>query len=453
MGIVASWGILILIFGLLVLGGLVALAIVLACNSKKTTGKTSVGLIIIASILGFLFVCGLLLCAALIFNIDFGIGAYQEPEQVEDEATLNYIPVAFGKSDYCDILPSQMSRNKEYDICDEDWEFGNKFEAPIYGEDVGIYVHIGNAAYYDRDSQTLYIDFGVSEKSHIGTSKDFSVYLVCPEINSAGNMSKPLTATLRPGESISSVQCDVPDSLDRLTFRIIIYNKIVEPKEFIYSGTIGGDQVGTVIVGDSYYAVVGNENVPSDAWIGDIGSKNVPLYYQLPDDDSSSGDKNDDNDNDVSVDVANSELVGMWTSASRSDDYITTSWYDFHADGTFETGGVEYMHTSTAPELFPGYEDGWHTVPMGFPYTYGTYKVEDDKIILTIKGDSIDFGEGVEPYESILYIRAFGGDRAKFGFFINTIDGEEEIVNEYLKDFEYDKIEELCDELGVDTTP
>ena len=58
-------------------------------------------------------------------------------------------------------------------------------------------------------------------------------------------------------------------------------------------------------------------------------------------------------------------------------------------------------------------------------------------------------------YQSIVRdtIREIGYDRAKFGFFINTIDGEEEIVNEYLKDFEYDKIEELCDELGVDTTP
>ena len=138
-------------------------------------------------------------------------------------------------------------------------------------------------------------------------------------------------------------------------------------------------------------------------------------------------------------------LIGTWNTVSRSDKYLCPSYVEFHADGTFTKGESEYTHTSYNPDLFYGQPEGWHAVPMGFPYEYGTYTVNGNIITLTILGDSIE-----ESYDSTvtqtLTIEQIGEESAIFSNDFGT--------NTYLKNFKANNsdnfIEELCAALGVD---
>ena len=144
-------------------------------------------------------------------------------------------------------------------------------------------------------------------------------------------------------------------------------------------------------------------------------------------------------------------LVGQWHSASRDGDYINTTYYSFNADGTFSSSTCEYMYSASAPELFPGFEEGWHAVPMGYPLSFGTYEVDGSNLILSYTGE-----EFIETYdEPIVYtitIFAVSDDEIVLG------DAWDEnvrntFVSEQVVRGDGDFITALCNRLNVDMNP
>lgn len=144
-------------------------------------------------------------------------------------------------------------------------------------------------------------------------------------------------------------------------------------------------------------------------------------------------------------------LVGQWHSASRDGDYIDTTYYSFNADGTFSSSTCEYMYSTSAPELFAGFEEGWHAVPMGYPLSFGTYEVDGSNLILSYTGE-----EFIETYdEPIVYtitIFAVSDDEIVLG------DAwDKDVRNTFVRDEavrnEGDFITALCDRLNVDMNP
>lgn len=144
-------------------------------------------------------------------------------------------------------------------------------------------------------------------------------------------------------------------------------------------------------------------------------------------------------------------LVGQWHSASRDGDYINTAYYSFNADGTFSSSTCEYMYSASAPELFPGFEDGWHAVPMGYPLSFGTYEVDGSNLILSYTGE-----EFIENYdEPIVYtvtIFAVSDDEI-----VLSDEWDENVRNTFVSEQvvrgDGDFITALCNRLNVDMNP
>lgn len=144
-------------------------------------------------------------------------------------------------------------------------------------------------------------------------------------------------------------------------------------------------------------------------------------------------------------------LVGQWHSASRDGDYINTTYYSFNADGTFSSSTCEYMYSASAPELFAGFEEGWHAVPMGYPLSFGTYEVDGSNLILSYTGE-----EFIETYdEPIVYtitIFAVSDDEI-----VLSDEWDENVRNTFVSEQvvrgDGDFITALCNRLNVDMNP
>ena len=142
--------------------------------------------------------------------------------------------------------------------------------------------------------------------------------------------------------------------------------------------------------------------------------------------------------------ATSSELVGTWNTVHRSGNYLYRYYIEFYADGTFTQGNTDYTHTSYEPQLFPDQFEGWHAIPMGFPFSYGTYTVEGNTITMVTLGDDVD--SITAPETNTLTIESMNGQTAQL-----TKNGA---TNQYLKNFtptNQDKfVEELAAALGVD---
>ena len=144
-------------------------------------------------------------------------------------------------------------------------------------------------------------------------------------------------------------------------------------------------------------------------------------------------------------------LTGEWHSASRSGDVIATRYYWFNDDGTFSSSSGEYMHSTSAPELFPDFDEGWYAVPMGYPLSFGTYELDGSELILSYTGE--EYSEGYE--EPIVYripVYSLSGEEMVLG------DGWDEsaqnrYINASLLRENGDSFEALCEKLEIDMQP
>ena len=129
-------------------------------------------------------------------------------------------------------------------------------------------------------------------------------------------------------------------------------------------------------------------------------------------------------------------LVGAWTGVRRDGTELNTRYFVFEEDGTGYNGGCCYCNISDHP--FPDAdpdEGGWYEAPMGYPFDYFTYKLENGVLSITyIGGDVGDY----DPYTDTHTLRILGDD------LISLDDRYGKYTREDLS------LKDLCARLGVD---
>ena len=153
----------------------------------------------------------------------------------------------------------------------------------------------------------------------------------------------------------------------------------------------------------------------------------------------------------ASESVSAQMLVGDWQTAARNGDVISTEYYSFSADGSFYSTGCEYMYSASAPELFPGFDEGWYAVPMGFPASYGTYEISGSQIILSYTHEDY-FEPYEEPIVVTLAVYALSDNEAVFG---SALDQNEKdtFIRYEVGQYEGEFLTYLCDRLDVSMEP
>ena len=84
-------------------------------------------------------------------------------------------------------------------------------------------------------------------------------------------------------------------------------------------------------------------------------------------------------------------LVGAWTGVRRDGTELNTRYFVFEEDGTGYNGGCCYCNISDHP--FPDAdpdEGGWYEAPMGYPFDYFTYKLENGVLSITYIGGDVE---------------------------------------------------------------
>lgn len=253
-------------------------------------------------------------------------------------------------------------------------------------------------------------------------------------------MKKTVTAVLLLAMLLSLTACDLSMILDRDEPAYERADSDVSSDKMIAFGGDGNIGEGDVSI---IYKTDGNGNV-SVVRPGSSGIMEIP---RVDESDVEEPEIQEPADEPVKADG----LVGQWHSASRDGDYINTTYYSFSSDGTFSSSSCEYMYSASAPELFPGFEDGWYAVPMGYPLSFGTYEVDGSNLILSYTGE-----EFIETYdEPIVYtitIFAISDDEIVLGDewdkdVRNTFVSEQAVRNDG------DFITALCNRLNVDMNP
>ena len=197
---------------------------------------------------------------------------------------------------------------------------------------------------------------------------------------------------------------------------------------------------------------VSSDKMISFAGTGDVGDGDVTIIYKSDGNGNMSvviGDKKDEDSEDELVEniTDSNAIVGQWMTAQRYDSCISTSFYCFESDGTFYSTDCEYVHSTANPELFPDFEDGWYSVPMGYPASYGTYEVDGNNLILSYTHE-----DNCEPYEEPIVYTVTIYSLSNEGIVLGDVWGEGQ--HKYLKyNSDTDFLEVLCDYLDIDMTP
>ncbi len=311
----------------------------------------------------------------------------------------------------------------EYVPCEKSANISADVDMPSGTLSIGCY--LGETAEYDPVNRRLIIEFGVTEVR--GINPDSVQLFLVSDCTASGEPI--ISPSVKAGQSFTSFPCEALNGDESATFFVVAY--------------INGTGAATAERGGLFGIFNRGKNKSSAEFIT-IGEQTVTfesvagIITPAPEENAGVVDREE----------LSEMIVGSWVTAYRSEDTIYTSYYEFAEDGTYFAGGCEYMHVSQAPELF-GYEaEGWQTVPMGYPYEHGNYSVGDGYIEIVCLGD--DFETYDQPIVIRLEISEYDGSTAVF------VTAHTDFVSEpkrFVKDFDYEKIEELCEVLGVDTAP
>lgn len=290
---------------------------------------------------------------------------------------------------------------------------------------VSVSFYLGETAEYDPVNRRLLIEFGVGEI--YGCNPDAVQFFLVSDCTASGNPI--ISPAVKAGQSFSSFPCEALNGNESATFYVIAYFSGFGSATTATGGMLAnGNQV--TIITDATFITVCEKTVTFRPVDGTV----------TPEPDENGG---------VADRAELAELiVGTWVTAYRGESTIYTTYYEFFADDTYFASGCEYMHASQAPELFGENAEGWQTVPMGFPYEHGTYSVGDGYIEIVCEGN--DYESYAEPFVARLEISEYDGSTAVFVTYLNEFVSE---PKRFVKDFDYEKIEELCEVLGVDTAP
>lgn len=311
----------------------------------------------------------------------------------------------------------------EYDSCTKDADSTANIDMTDGSLSVSYY--LGETAEYDPVNRRLLIEFGVTEVD--GLNSDSVRFFLVSDCTASGE--PVISPMLKAGQCFTSFPCEALNGDEKATFYVVAY----------LNGT------GTAATASGgIFGIFNRGEEKSDAMFITIGEKNISFTHVsgtvTPDPEENGG----------IVDRADLAeiIVGSWVTAYRGESTIYTTYYEFSADGTYYAGGCEYMHASQAPELFGEDAEGWQVVPMGYPYEHGTYSVGDGYIEIVCLGD--DFDTYAEPFVARLEISDYNGSTAVF------VTTHTDFVSEprrFAKNFDYERVEELCEVLGVDTAP
>lgn len=368
-----------------------------------------------------ILICVILLLIGLIVA-GIGVGFYLFRNSSEPVETPNGSSVVI----VGDIIITEghlYNMEDEYGSFDYKTNISANIDMPSGAVSVSFY--LGETAEYDPVNRRLLIDFGVGEVE--GWNPDAIRFFIVSDCAASGD---PIVSpAIKAGQSFSSFPCEVLNGDKNATFYVIACFSGFGSATTA-TGEILADGNKVTVITDTQFITVCEKNVtlkPVDGIVTPDPEENVGILDRAE---------------------LTELIVGSWVTAYRGESTIYTTYYEFNSDGTYFAGGCEYMHASQEPELFGGDAEGWQTVPMGYPYEHGTYSVGDGYIEIVCLGS--DFETYDQPIVSRLEVSEYDGMTAAF---VTCFDEHISEPKRFVKDFDYEKIEELCEVLGVDTAP
>ncbi len=231
---------------------------IIHAGKHKPESSSSVG-IIVAAVVGGLVLLIAVFMVFLLFFPKAGFGSRHKAARNEFTETTR-IPIFAGDSEFCTVRPKDLNRAPNSSYYQKfDFEETTKYTQKIGSENIDIEFYLGNTVFYDDESKTLFVDFGISENSYINGNKKFMAYLVSDDIKDNNGKCKILGSYLLAGEKIASIPCELPSGLTKTKLHLII----------VY-----------VPDGIGYYSY-------ENSWVADFYRKTVNVSYEPIEDDTS----------------------------------------------------------------------------------------------------------------------------------------------------------------------
>lgn len=423
------------------------LAILHCGNKANVPASNSNGGVIAAIIIGAVALLAIV-AGVLIFVFGMFRGTKDEARPVQ----MQTVAIFSGSSEICTVTPDELfryssSKYKNYEYSEPNFSYSDSASS--------VSGYLSDTAYYDVETKTLFIDFGISQDSRVEGSKKFSAYLVCEDVFREDGSCAVFSGTVEPGERILSVPCTLPSTKKTTKIHVVIYNGIANERN-ITSAAVSENGVVT-ITGN------GANTVRSDKWVLDAFSKKVTIVYEpiqgtgpeldgspessnTPDNQQSSPESVPDNTPNNTPAGLIDKLVGSWSTAMLEGDTLYLTTFVFNADGTLELYDSEYLNAADHPGLFGDDATGWQPAPMGFPVTYGTYSINDNGNTLSICYTHDD----IEPFEPFYVTGHILEIHDNSMLFKVTSEYSDNQPHAYLKNQMYTPVEDLCDMLNID---
>ena len=350
---------------------------ILYCKTTKTSDSGSgatigilvaIGAVVIAAFLGFAAVTGFL------FNVRLDS---KSPEVVNSLSNLDTMYVKSGKIQHATLNPEDLYRfdsNKYLPYEYEDYTFS------CTSSEIDVRGYLSDTAYYDRETNTLFVNFGISADSTVNGTSNFCAYLVSEDYLDENGYCKPISPAIYAGERIMSIPCDfiAEKNLTSTRIHVIIYNgKVGEIATSVAISTNGNTMTMTQM----------------SKWTYDICKQTVNISFDpiqgTGDELNGSPESSESNQPDVNVTPDNTnalseKIVGKWTTALLEGKTLYVTTFVFNPDGTLELYDSEYMNSADYPDLFGSGDLGWQPAPMGFPATYGTYSCNENGTTISL---------------------------------------------------------------------
>ncbi len=412
---------------------------ILYCQTSNTTDSGSGAAVAIVLAIGGGLIALLIVFAALTGFL-FNARVDKSPEVTNSLSNLDTAYIKSGKTQHATLNPDDLYRydSDKYHTYDYDsYTFSHS------SSDIDVRGYLSDPAYYDRETKTLFINFGISADSTVNGTCNFCAYLVSEDYLDENGYCKPISPAIYAGEKIISIPCDfiAEKNLSSTRIHVIVYNgKVGEIASSVAISTDGNTMTMTQM----------------SNWTYDVCKQTVSISFdpiQSTDDElNNSPESSEPNQPDVnstpdSTNTLSEMIVGRWTTAYLEGETLYVTTFVFNADGTLELYDSEYMNSADYPELFGSGDIGWQPAPMGFPATYGNYSCDDNGTTISLCYTHDDI-ESFSPMYLTGHVMEISGDSMLFQVTSEYGDG---VPCKYIKNVGYyASPEELCAMLGVE---
>ena len=277
-----------------------------------------------------------------------------KPNRNAEPARVQTIAIASGDGQICTLEKGELfrysdSKYKNYDFAENNFEYESSPGISVKG-------YLGDTAYYDVRTKTLFIDFGISPDSTVNYGDNFSAYLVSENNLRYDGTCDVFSGAVEAGERIISVPCDLPSNIKSTKIHVVIFNDTVSERAFASAETATNGK--NTLIGENTHSG------KSDKWVMDVYSKRVNIVYEpinnenpsenggntVPDESDNQGGIIGTPDNSVGTgdtipNTLSTTLIGNWVTAYRNGNYIDTMIYTFNPDGSFQKHTFVGPHT------------------------------------------------------------------------------------------------------------